>query len=96
MVTAALAWEKFKPLKSGLVQLRTPWLVGAAGEVVEVGPASRGPKRNGKRTFDQVALVFGRLRARGFPGPHGLLLVRVPPRTDGGPCPTTTCLHGGF
>ena len=91
---------KFKPLNSGLVQLRngapTPRLVGAAGEVVEVGPASRGPRLYGERTFEKVALAFGRLRARGFPRPHGLLLVRVPPRTDGGPCPTTTWSHGGF
>ncbi len=37
MVTAALAWEKFKPLKSGLVQLRTPWLVGAAARLSRSG-----------------------------------------------------------
>ena len=88
--------KKFKPLKSGLVQLRTLWLVGAVGEVVEVGPASRGPRRYGERTFEKVALAFGRLWAGGFAGPRGLLLVRVPLRTDGGPCPTTTWSHGGF
>ena len=50
---------KFKPLNLGLVQLRngapTPRLVGAAGEVVEVGRASRGPRRYGERTFEKVA-----------------------------------------
>jgi hypothetical protein len=95
METAALAWEKFKRLKSGLVQLRTPWLVSAAGEAIVVEPTSRGPKRCCERTFAKVALAFGRLQGRGFPKPHGLFLVRVPPRTDGDPCPATTWSHGG-